>query len=164
MSAVRLSEPLPGKPSCQEFARSHAGQRLSGYLSDRLVSNNFSGNATHILFSSVQILRMECKRSFHPVGTSRNNSQFRLNLKILPKNELFPPPSVPLLLFQLLSLDKLSLCPAFPHSTLPPSQPHAILFVVLITLQSWPLRFGPPRSSRCKPPLGRGPTGRTPHC
>jgi hypothetical protein len=33
-----------------EVVHSYTGQRMSGYISDRLVSNNFSGNATHIHF------------------------------------------------------------------------------------------------------------------
>ena len=37
-----------------EVVHSYAGQRMSGYISDRLVSNNFSGNATHIHFSSFE--------------------------------------------------------------------------------------------------------------
>src|SRR5271166_6007534 len=48
MSKLRLSELLPCERKALEVIHSYVGQRLSGSVSDRLVSNNFSGNATPI--------------------------------------------------------------------------------------------------------------------
>jgi hypothetical protein len=42
-----------------EVVHSYTGQRMSGSISDRLVSNNFSGNATHIHFSAFEIFKRQ---------------------------------------------------------------------------------------------------------
>jgi hypothetical protein len=47
-----------------EVVHSKTGQRMSGYISDRLVSNNFSGNATHIHFFAFEIFKRKIKRTF----------------------------------------------------------------------------------------------------
>jgi hypothetical protein len=51
MSALRLSELLPCEREDLEVVHSYAEQRLSGYFSDPIVSNNFYGNATFYVSS-----------------------------------------------------------------------------------------------------------------
>src|SRR5215469_12998886 len=46
MSALRLSEVLPCERRMLEVVHSYARQRLSGNISDPIVSNKISGNAT----------------------------------------------------------------------------------------------------------------------
>jgi hypothetical protein len=58
MSELRLSEVLPHERWSPEVVHSYSGLRMSGSISDRLVSDNFSGNATHIHFLAFEFF--EC--------------------------------------------------------------------------------------------------------
>src|ERR1700688_1776424 len=89
MSELRLSELLPHERWSPEVVHSYTGPRMSGSISDRLVSDNFSGNATHIHFSAFEFFKRKINATYNLLEHPETIQCSLIILAILPKSAPF---------------------------------------------------------------------------
>jgi hypothetical protein len=146
MSALRLSELLPWERRLLEVVHSYAGQRLPGYISDPLVSNKISGNATFYLKFS--------RENRSAVSTSPSSFVSKFPKRLSGPYHLGNPSQIctPPVSFRL--SNKLSLCLTCFHSIFAHTLPHVILSLFVPLCRLGLLASALPEAATAKPRWG----------